>query len=376
MRITFIAQSVDNRTGIGRVVLNLAREFVRSDHVPSIVAQQTEDIPSEVTVKHVASFPMLSALNKLCFRLDSTTQIESAQSDVTIAFGVGHKADIVVAGSCHKAGMEIRKKFRTNLRWRRNAGLYDGISLQDEKRLLTGSRTRRIVAVSNLVKNQITQYYAVQRKKIVVIPNGVAPDWFESIKKDGFRASFGFKEEDTVILFAGNEFDRKGLETVINALTHLPSHCRLLVLGDDDSSFYAKKARQLNVSERVTFIGSQPDPRSAFAAADILVLPSVYEPFGMVIPEAMAAGVPIIVSKMCGAVEGLEHGEHGFFLHDPLSSDELTKYVRVLMENDALKQRIVGNARSRVRELLWENVANQFLNLCEEVLQERNGMRD
>ncbi len=371
MRITFIAQSVDNRTGIGRVVLNLAREFVKSGHVLSIVAQQTEDIPSGVQVKSVASFPMSNAMSKLCFRLDGSSRFKS---DITIAFGVGREADIVVAGSCHRAGMEIREKFRRNLRWRRNAGLYDLISLQDEERLFTASDTRRIVAVSNLVKSQICQYYAVLPEKIVVIPNGIEPDWFEMPEGNKIRASLGFGDEDVVILFAGNEFDRKGLETVIEALTQVPSHCRLLVLGDDDPSFYKRKARHLNVSERVTFIGSLPNPRSAFAVADILALPSIYEPFGMVIPEAMAAGIPVIASKMCGAVEGLEHGVHGLFLDDPLSADELAKYIRVLMDNDSLAQSIVATAKSHARTLLWENVARQMHQLCEEVVGEKLGM--
>jgi glycosyltransferase involved in cell wall biosynthesis len=190
-----VAQSIDDYTGIGRVVLNLAREFAEAGHAVSAVAQNAKGLPSGIRLARVASFPVSNALRKLCFRLDAPSKIVSLHADVVIAFGVGSEADIVVAGSCHRAGMEIREARRESLHWKRNFGLYDAISLRDERGLFTSARTRRIVAVSALVKDQIERHYQVSYEKTIVIPNGIEAKWLEQVgDRNHLRSSLGCGE--------------------------------------------------------------------------------------------------------------------------------------------------------------------------------------
>lgn len=362
MRIALVAQSCDNRSGIGRVVLNLARVFhAKGNHV-HVISQNAEDLNSGIRTHSVASFPLSNALDKLAFRLDATSLLSRFGVGIINAFGVGRGASIVTAGSCHIAGMEIRKTHRNELMWRTNFGFYDRLSLQEEKAMFTASGTKRIIAVSDLVKDQIHSYYDIAPEKIAVIPNGVDEQWFVApTMRESCRKKLGIQQGDFILLFAGNEFDRKGLEIVIRSLQNVGKPARLIVVGGDNQKRYVDLASRLHVAERVTFVGVVPDPLEYFAAADVFAMPSLYEPFGMVIIEAMAAGIPVITSKACGAVEGMQHGVHGLYLNDPLSSEELIVSIRQLMDDRALARRMGETGSRKARDFVWSRIAERTL---------------
>jgi UDP-glucose:(heptosyl)LPS alpha-1,3-glucosyltransferase len=365
MKIALVSQSCDNRTGIGRIVNALALEFVGLGHDVSIAAQTLEGIDGRVIKRHVLSLTSSKGLNKILFRFFGP-RFSRREADVMHTFGVGRRADVVSAQSCHRAGLELVGTKQSRVVERRSLGVYDRVSLADEQVLLTSQSTRRIVAVSQLVKSQIEQYYGVDGRNISVIPNGVNIRLFEGLRdrtcRSDVRSSVGFTQDHFVLLFVGNEFGRKGLGVLLRAMSALgDQRVRLLVVGGGDQKRYAKLAGHLGVAQRVRFLGSVSAPESLYLAADSFVLPSLYEPFGIVILEAMAAGVPVITSKLCGATEEMQHRRHVLHLEDPTSVEELSEAIRLLIRDESVRKMLADAGREKAKEYSWERIAQEML---------------
>ncbi len=360
LTLALVAQSVDDTTGLGRIVSALATEYVRDGHCVHIVSQRCEATPGQW---HSVPDPLLTpAIGKFAFRLFEPSRTGKTRASVIHAFGVGAEADVVAAQSCHKAGVKIQASRRSGRIHSRNLGIYDRLSLDDERRLFTGPRRKRIVAVSRLVRLQILEEYNLPDDAVCIIPNGVHLDRFRREERAG-----GFKRgpgEPFVLLFVGNEFDRKGLQTIIEALPLLPGlPLELHVAGNDDPGPYKRRAADLKVLDRLKFLGSVPAPESLFLQADALVFPTHYEPFGMVIIEAMAAGIPVITTRTAGAVEDMVDGVHGLYIDDPCSADELSRRIQLLLDNASLRETLGRNGRIEAERYAWPLIASRHIDL-------------
>jgi UDP-glucose:(heptosyl)LPS alpha-1,3-glucosyltransferase len=270
--------------------------------------------------------------------------------------------------------MQILKPYSLDGWERLNLGLYDMVSLSDEKALLTSPKTKRIIACSNLVKKQIVQYYGVNPAHIEVIPNGITPRECErrSTNPMEMRKEWGISREDKVLLFMGNEFARKGLPTVLEAMARLAMpDLRLLVAGSGNIPPYKDLAEALRLTGRVTFLGSVEDPERWFDISDLFIFPTLYEPFGMVVMEAMAAGVPVITSRSCGATEGMTHGLHGIFLDDPTSAGEVAEWIRTLLGDKSLRMKLSAAGRNIAGQFCWDTVADRTLEVLRSASMER-----
>lgn len=367
MRIGLVAQSCDARTGIGRVVNSLGRQFTEYGHDVVCASQHFEQVDDRIKQRRIPRFSSSGAVNKILLRLNGSP-FSRAEIDIVHTFGVGPKADVVSAQSCHRAGMDLLANRRELFLERRPLGLYDRISLGDEHRLLNSHRTKLIIAVSDLVKLQIQKYYSVGADRITVIPNGVDCLRMQSLRKEinrsDLRDQFGLGENDFVLLFVGNEFGRKGLLTIFDSLVSLhDKDVRLLVAGAGDIDSYSRRASALGISAFVKFLGGVANPEPLFIAADAFVLPSLYEPFGIVILEAMAAGMPVIASCGCGAMERMQHGRDAWLLTNPASSEELAAAVRKLKENPLLRAELSAAGQEQARKFSWDRIALQMLSV-------------
>jgi UDP-glucose:(heptosyl)LPS alpha-1,3-glucosyltransferase len=104
-----------------------------------------------------------------------------------------------------------------------------------------------------------------------------------------------------------------------------------------------------------------------FAAADLFVFPTLYEPYGMVISEAMASGIPVITSRAAGAAELIEHGETGWLTADPWDPDQIAVGLRALAADPGLRQRMGAAARSKIEAYTWDRAAEQTMAVYREV---------
>jgi glycosyltransferase involved in cell wall biosynthesis len=360
LTVTLVAQSVDDATGLGRIASALAAEYGRAGHAVHIVSQRCAE--TTCTWHRVPDLSLTPALGKISFRVFEGRKTRQILGSVVHAFGVGAEADVVAAQSCHKAAVSIQANRGNERIHRRNLGIYDRLSLNDERRLFTGPRRKRIVAVSRLVRLQILEEYNLPEESVCIIPNGVHLDRFrrEQMADGSGRAASG----PFILLFVGNEFDRKGLQTIIEALPLLSDlPIELHVAGSDDPGPYKRRAADLKVLDRLKFLGSVRAPESLFAQADALVFPTHYEPFGMVIIEAMAAGIPVITTRTAGAVEDMIDGVHGLYFDDAFSADEVSRRIRTVFENAPLRESLCRDGRIAAERYAWPLIASRHIDL-------------
>ncbi len=187
-----------------------------------------------------------------------------------------------------------------------------------EKRMFEHPRLRAVICNSRMVQDEVRRTFRIDPEKLHVIYNGVDLEHFHPRHRQSLRIAarneLGCGESETLFLFVGSGFFRKGLATAIQALAlaRRPAW-RLVVAGrDGHQARYLRLASQAGVAAQVTFLGGQKDVRPLYAAADCFVLPSRYDPFPNTALEALAMGLPAIVSSRCGAAEVVERGVNGW----------------------------------------------------------------
>jgi UDP-glucose:(heptosyl)LPS alpha-1,3-glucosyltransferase len=210
------------------------------------------------------------------------------------------------------------------------------VNLWLERRILS-PRTTYFLANSQLVRRQAVCYYNVPEERIGVVYPGVDTDRFnpsvQSRWRNSIRRQLGFGERDLVLMFAANNFKRKGLDIVIRGLGNVVKDgwsFKLMVVGAGRIGSFQRLAKRCRVSACTHFVGATDAIEKYYAAADAFVLPTRYDPCAVVCLEAMACGLPVITSRMNGASEFIKDGENGFVLAVPPRESELEDRLRAL----------------------------------------------
>jgi len=246
--------------------------------------------------------------------------------------------DIYFAGEgCHSAWLQQRfrqvgaiKKFLIGinpLHW---------TILYLEKRCITNSRLLGIISFSQRVQEELIKKHKLPADKIKVVYHGVpAPVADEDeIERNTMRQDLGIGKNELVILFIGSGFERKGLRFLIEGLAHFDYPAfRLCVVGKGKTGKYRKCAQRLGLQDKVHFYGQNPHVRLFYSIADIFVLPTIYEPFGLVVLEAMSYNIPVVVSQYAGAAELITHGEDGLILKNPFDPKEIGQCLNQLKDS-------------------------------------------
>ena len=209
-----------------------------------------------------------------------------------------------------------------------------------EKSLFADGGAGRVIANSCMVKEEITRFYGFPLEKIDVVYNGVPLGALRRDEKDRARSreSLGLGTEDVAVLFAGSGWERKGLRFAIDALEASGKQMRLLVAGRGDKRKFK--------SARVQFLGVVQDMPALFGAADIFLLPTIYDPFSNACLEALAAGLPVVTTRANGFSEIMETGVHGTVLDNPRNTGAICEALLFWSETARREQ-----ARAGIREL-------------------------
>ncbi len=227
---------------------------------------------------------------------------------------------------------------------------------------------KRLIAVSHSMADQVCGEYRVPRDKVRVIPNGVDPAQYEiHVDKARVRGRFGLSEHDRLVLFVGRLVPAKGVEYLISAVPAISRrypNARFILVGDGwQRKQLEDRARSTGESWRIIFAGFIPtrDVIELLHAADVLAVPSVYEPFGIVAVEGMACGVPVVASNVDGLSEVVQHMKTGLHIY-PRSPESIEWAVDQVFSNQNLAREMAYNAKQSVlAKYNWDSVAKETL---------------
>ena len=225
----------------------------------------------------------------------------------------------------------------------------------------------RILAPTERERDSLIRQYGALSGKIGVVPCGVNLDLFYPVSKTAARRKLGLDPADVILLCVGRFDPLKGLDTLLGAMTYFRDHhrMRLVIVGGDGENtpeyrLLTQKARQLAIDQKVMFVGrvDQPDLRPYYGAADVLVMPSHYESFGMVGLEALACGRPV-VSTPVGAVDGLVRKARAGRVVAELSPRSLAAGIQSTISDQTIPS--ADLIRQSILEYSWSNVASAVI---------------
>jgi N-acetyl-alpha-D-glucosaminyl L-malate synthase BshA len=204
------------------------------------------------------------------------------------------------------------------------------------------------------------------KEKVVVIPNGINLNDFNlRYSKDECRRILNLHTMRKIILFVGGLEPRKAPDILIKAMAKVvksASDSELVIVGTGSMEKVLKNlVRSLGISEHVRFTGFVKNNEKVlyYRSADVFVLPSLYEIFGIVNLEAMACGVPIVASKVGGISEVIKSGVNGLLV-PPRDVDALADAIMYLLENEVIRKRMGENAKVIVKAYSWEKIAKMY----------------
>jgi len=372
MKLCIVTRSVFKGDGQGRVNYEVVCEAIRRGYQVTIVSDSlAPDLQQKQNIHWV---PVLvkryptQLLSNMVFSRRVAAWLYKHRSEFDLVQVNGGStsaiADINTVHFVHSSWLQSpahtsrqRRDFYGAYQW-----FYTYINAALEKKILR--QTKVVLAVSEKVKQELLDI-GIPKEAIRVILNGV--DLQEFCPGESDRKPLGLPENVTLALFAGDiRTNRKNLDTVLRAMVQVPE-LHLAVVGNTTGSSYPQLAAKLQISDRVHFLGYRQDLPEVMRTADFFVFPSRYEPFGMVVTEAMASALPVITTKTAGAAE-IVTPNCGIVLADSEDTEALSQALNLLTRNPDQRKQMGKGARLIAEQHSWSSKAQSYIELFEETV--------
>lgn len=363
-----LAKDFSRAGGMERYALEMARAMLARGHKVDLLCRscQPELLPGAAIHRLPERFRFSSVVNAWDLALAARRQLAGRVYDVVHSHERAFCQDVLTLHCfSFRGGLE---RYRG---WRR----LDQHYLSPRNRLYLALEARqmqtpRLIAVSPLVRDEYLGYYQPPGSP-VVIPPGVDIEWFhpERIREErpAARRRGSYDEQRLVVLFVGSEFQRKGLDLLLTAVARTENASLLVAGRGERPDYYADLVERLGLRQRVHFAGLVAEVRAMYAAADVVVLPSRSEAFGMSILEGMACGLPVIVASNAGAAALVEDGINGFVAREPAAMAAILAALQ-----DPHKRALIGEqARQTATAYSWQKTADAHEALYYQVAREK-----
>lgn len=328
--------------GLQRDFIRIARECQRRNHeVKVYVLEWHGPIPSDIDVTLV---PVKAIFNHNKYRKFSEwmeAALRRRPVDCVVGFNKMPHLDIYYAAdSCYeeKATTQRGKHYKTLSRYK-HFSVY-------ERSVFGSSVKTEILMISEVQRPFFIKHYDTQNERMHILAPGIsrdriAPDNADEIRRKK-RLELGLDDADNLILLVGSGFIKKGLKRAILAVDSLPAevkrHTRLIVVGEDKSRQFLRLINRLGLNDNVSIIGGSKDVPAFLLAGDLLIHPASDEAAGMVLLEAMVAGLPVLATDVCGYGHYVEEANMGCLVTSPFKQQDL---------NDALSNMLRHRDRAR-----------------------------
>jgi glycogen(starch) synthase len=376
--------------GLARHVRKLAENLVAQGTEVHVLARGTEDSPAEeeldgVMVHRVREPERPRDLSEF------VTWVEHMNADMLAVgvevgdrydFDLVHGHDWLVA----VAGDHLANRFRCPLAVTIHAteyGRHQGWVDKHPQSHIHGverwmaNRAERVIACSAYMREHVADIYGLEEERVTVIPNGIDPSELTPVADLGaLRARFA-RPDDRLLLLVGRLVYEKGFQLALEALPGLIArlgNVRFIVAGSGTAEADLKRqATDLGLDAHGEFLGWIGDDvlHSLYRISDLTVVPSLYEPFGLVALEAMASGCPCIVADTGGLREIVPADDRVGLRFNGGDPEHLATMVERLLTDEPLRDRLVAEASEHVLTFDWADVARQTADLYEAVVSER-----
>ena len=375
LRIAMVGRYYNRQGGTSRCLAEISDRASRSYDVDVYTHEVADRCDSRARFVRTPMLRAPALLEAPSFVLGCAARMRGVAYDVIHSHEAGPPhADIFTAHSCYAAWLRRR---------RAEAGAWGTLSHvypPHVVRLALSRPSRRresflILAVSQAVKDELEREFGIDPRRVLVVHNGTDTQRFRpSSSRAAARAQLEEQElRDAgaeVALFVAYEFRKRGLGQVIDALARRADPgMELWVLGGDDPEPYRRRAEARGVTRQVRFLGHKAHVEPYFRAADVFVLPTEYDAFGLVILEALASGTPVITSRRAGAAELMTHGREGWLLDDPRDVGELAAalagFCSARDRRPAMAAAARGLAERNDWDRAWERTAEIYRGVAE-----------
>jgi glycosyltransferase involved in cell wall biosynthesis len=365
MKIALVVHDFDPSVGQGCYAVELAQRL-KIQHEVHIVASSFGKVPPEgLHFREVPLWRGNTLLKVFSFIRGAERICQREHFEIVHAQGLSNwRANVITAHICNAA----RRKLAPSPDWKNR--LFQRLVEPWERRFYHQRAPSHLIAVSQRVASEIKLEYG-WNQPATVIYHGVDADRFRPAPDPGVRAAarahFQLEARAWVWLFVGEAI--KGLSQAIDQLVAFPD-AQLLVISRSQPGPFRTHAESLGVGGRVRFHGPEKNMPLAYQAADVLVYPSAYDAFALVVAEAMAAGLPVIVGQDIGAAEWIQ-SEHNGLWCDPARPATLLDRLRWLRQDGARAAALGSAGRATAEKHTWDACASE----TEAVYQQVNQLR-
>lgn len=211
-----------------------------------------------------------------------------------------------------------------------------------ERAVFARDAATEILMISEVQQPLFIKHYDTPEARFHLLPPGISQDRRAPANatqvRAAFRQEFGLGDDDLLLVQIGSGFKTKGVDRSLKALAALPSslrkRTRLMVIGQDDPKVFQLQSAALGLGEQVQFLKGRSDIPRFLLGADLLIHPAYNENTGTVLLEAVVAGLPVLVSKVCGYAHYIAEADGGLVLDEPFEQEQLNAYLQRMLEDD------------------------------------------
>lgn len=337
MRLAFALYKYFPFGGLARDFMRIADVCLAKGHTIDVFVMQWEG-PAQANYQvHVIDCKGWSNHAKVAdFHRQLADRVQNERYDALIGFNKMPNLDVYYAADPCYADRFKNKGFahQLNPRYRFYAATEASVFGTEAKTLC--------LMISDTQMGLFQQHYHTPEHRLLLLPPGIDPDRRKpndaAEKRAAFRQAHGLTEEDQLILMVGTGFKTKGVDRGMLALASLPQELlaktHLMVLGEDNLSAYKRQAKKLGVAKHCHFMGGRSDVPDFLLGADLLLHPARKENTGTVILEAMVAGLPMLVTAICGYAKHVTQSMAGRVIASPFQQQHLNKSLAEMLLHD------------------------------------------
>jgi len=373
-RVAVVVPKYGTVGGGERFVYELTERLARDGRYEiHVFANRWVSGPGPVVFHRIPRVPFPRFPRQAVFARLAGREVEKGKFDLVHAHDRIFRADVFTMHSIpHETWVrDVRKRRPT---------LFDRVTAWVERRLMEEGGCSRHLPVSSIAGDAYREKYRMDPSRMRVLHPGVDLARFSSPDRDAcrreVRARYGIGPSEIVVLFVGMNFEVKGLDAILRAVARAKelrpdAALRLLVVGRGNEGKYRAIASSLGIADSVVFAGPHAEGVEAFyLASDLFMMLSAFDTFGMVVLEAMASRLPVIVSANVGAKDLVEEGVSGFILPDRKDAEAAAGKIVLLI--DPRRSKAMGEAGFRTASIRsWERLAGEVMEVYGEAIAEK-----